>query len=427
VNDAVSAAEYVGSTPSKAPILWLSIFIAIVAGRYAEWVPGLASIPLAKVAFLLALVSTLRARDYLPKVRVLTVPIVKPAICFLSLAIISIAFSVYKSQSLNQVYGVIVSLMSFVLLVKVTQTLDDLERLFKGLTVAAGGLALATIFSYSGGRAQINSNFDPNDLAYGLVSILPMIRVLGMTATKRRSLFNGMVVATIIAVLLTGSRGGVLALVVEVLLLVAFPLGFAKNGGLKRFHLGRFVIVIAVIAALCAAMWGFLPMEARERAATLLELQNDYNMTSSKDGRTEIWRLDIAAVWQRPIGYGLGSSEYVNGLIGGHYRAPHNVFVQSFVELGIPGLTLFVLSYLVTFWRTGKVSRLGKSGAEGSGAKAALYARALRVGLAANLVAGFFLSHAYDALPWILIAICAALVRIGGELPSPAPAPAALT
>jgi O-antigen ligase len=309
----------------------------------------------------------------------------------------------------------------------VTQTLDDLERLFKGLTVAAGGLALATIFSYSGGRAQINSNFDPNDLAYGLVSILPMIRVLGMTATKRRSLFNGMVVATIIAVLLTGSRGGVLALVVEVLLLVAFPLGFAKNGGLKRFHLGRFVIVIAVIAALCAAMWGFLPMEARERAATLLELQNDYNMTSSKDGRTEIWRLDIAAVWQRPIGYGLGSSEYVNGLIGGHYRAPHNVFVQSFVELGIPGLTLFVLSYLVTFWRTGKVSRLGKSGAEGSGAKAALYARALRVGLAANLVAGFFLSHAYDALPWILIAICAALVRIGGELPSPAPAPAALT
>jgi O-antigen ligase len=427
VNDAVSAAEYVGSTPSKAPILWLSIFIAIVAGRYAEWVPGLASIPLAKVAFLLALVSTLRARDYLPKVRVLTVPIAKPAICFLSLAIISIAFSVYKSQSLNQVYGVIVSLMSFVLLVKVTQTLDDLERLFKGLTVAAGGLALATIFSYSGGRAQINSNFDPNDLAYGLVSILPMIRVLGMTATKRRSLFNGMVVATIIAVLLTGSRGGVLALVVEVLLLVAFPLGFAKNGGLKRFHLGRFVIVIAVIAALCAAMWGFLPMEARERAATLLELQNDYNMTSSKDGRTEIWRLDIAAVWQRPIGYGLGSSEYVNGLIGGHYRAPHNVFVQSFVELGIPGLTLFVLSYLVTFWRTGKVSRLGKSGAEGSGAKAALYARALRVGLAANLVAGFFLSHAYDALPWILIAICAALVRIGGELPSPAPAPAALT
>lgn len=419
MNSAVSAEGYIGPTPSRAPILWLSIFIAIVAGRYAEWVPGLASVPLAKVAFLMALVSTMRARDHLPKVGVLKVPIAKPAIAFLSLAIISVAFSVYKSQSLNQIYGVIVSLMSLVLLVKVTQTLDDLSRLFGGLTVAAGGLALATIFSYSGGRAQINSNFDPNDLAYGLVSILPMIRVLGMTAGKRRSIFNGMVFATVIAVLLTGSRGGVLALVVEILLLVAFPLAFAKSGGLKRFHPGRFVVVIGVIAGLCAAMWGFLPMEARERAATLLELQNDYNMTSSKDGRTEIWRLDIAAVWQRPIGYGLGSSEYVNGLIGGHYRAPHNVFVQSFVELGVLGVVLFTLSYLVTFMRTGKVSRLGKVGAPPADTKAALYARALRVGLAANLVAGFFLSHAYDALPWILIAICAALVRIAGELPPP--------
>ena len=67
----MSAEGYVESTPSKAPIVWLSIFIAIVAGRYAEWVPGLASVPLAKVAFLLALVSTLRARDYLPKIRVI--------------------------------------------------------------------------------------------------------------------------------------------------------------------------------------------------------------------------------------------------------------------------------------------------------------------------------------------------------------------
>ena len=274
---------------------------------------------------------------------------------------------------------------------------------------------------------EINANFDPNDLAYGLVSILPIIRVLGMTVTKRRWLFNGMVVATIVAVLLTGSRGGALALVLEIMLLVAFPLGFTKNGALKRFHVVRFIVVIGAIAGLCAAMWGFLPMETRERAATLLDLQDDYNMTSSKDGRTEIWRRDIEAVWQRPIGYGLGSSEYVNGLIGGHYRAPHNIFVQSFVELGILGLILFAASYSVTFLQTGKISRLGKVGGDISRTKAAVYARALRIGLAANLVAGFFLSHAYDALPWILIAICAALVRIAGELQPPAPTPSAST
>lgn len=404
--------------PSRAPILWLSIFIAIIAGRYAEWVPGLSSVPIAKIAFLFALIATLRARD-LPQIRVYRLPIAKPAIYFLSLAAISVVFSVFKSQSLNQMYGVVVSLMSFVLLVKVTQSLEDLRRLFLGLTVAAAGLALATIFSYTGGRAQINSNFDPNDLAYGLVTILPLIRSLAVMATRRRWMFNGMVAATIVAVLLTGSRGGTMALALELVLLAAFPLGFAKNGGLKRFQLGRFIVVMAAAAALGSALWGFLPMEARERAATLLALQDDYNMTSSKDGRTEIWRQDIDAVWERPIGYGLGASEYVNGLMGGHYRAPHNIFIQSLVELGILGFTLFVVSYSVALLRTGRVSRLGVAGSSLPLSTAALYARALRVALSANLVAGFFLSHAYDALPWILIAVCTALVRIAGELVVP--------
>jgi O-antigen ligase len=417
--------NYVDSVPRKKwPVIWLGIFIAIVAGRYGEWVPGLASIPLAKVAFLMALIATFRA-TYLPKVSALKVPIAKPAIFFLSLAMFSISFSVFRGQSLNQVYSVVVSLISLLLVVKVTQTLDDLAALFLGLAVAAAGLAMATIFSYSGGRAQINGNFDPNDLAYGLVTILPIIWALGATVAKRRWMFKVMVAAAAVAVLLTGSRGGVMALVLELVLLVAFPLAFAKDGSLKRFGIIRFIGVLGATAGLCAALWGFLPFEARERAATLLNLGDDYNMTSSKDGRTEIWRRDLDAVWERPIGYGLGSSEFVNGLMGGHFRAPHNVFIQSFVELGIPGLGLFVTSYLVALFRTGKLSRVGRATGPPQSIRAALYARALRVSLVANLVAGFFLSHAYDALPWVLIAVCAALVRVGSALPPPVVEPPA--
>jgi len=347
VNDAVSAAEYVGSTPSKAPILWLSIFIAIVAGRYAEWVPGLASIPLAKVAFLLALVSTLRARDYLPKVRVLTVPIAKPAICFLSLAIISIAFSVYKSQSLNQVYGVIVSLMSFVLLVKVTQTLDDLERLFKGLTVAAGGLALATIFSYSGGRAQINSNFDPNDLAYGLVSILPMIRVLGMTATKRRSLFNGMVVATIIAVLLTGSRGGVL--VSLGVMIVTFMIYFGRD-------MPRGLGFMTALAA-CIGVGVLLLQGLGGNVSTRIDLQG-----LSDAGRLSAYHSTLNIIADNPwFGTGLGTFAYAFPAYRGNDISMRGVFdighstpLELASEVGLPLATVVAIAWivaLVMLWR----------------------------------------------------------------------------
>jgi hypothetical protein len=96
-------------------------------------------------------------------------------------------------------------------------------------------------------------------------------------------------------------------------------------------------------------------------------------MSSSKHDCSGIWSRDIAPVWERPIGYGRGTSS----------SAP-------------------------------------------PGPRAALYARALGVSVAANLAAGFFLSHAYDTLLWIVIVICAALVRIAeaspvGEPPAAAP------
>jgi hypothetical protein len=59
-------------------------------------------------------------------------------------------------------------------------------------------------------------------------------------------------------------------------------------------------------------------------------------------------------------------------------------------------------------------------------AEAALYARALRIGLAGNAVAGFFLSQAYSYCLFMIVAICVALVRIAPSGPSvgmPAPGP----
>jgi O-antigen ligase len=418
------AATYLVSPLGRAHNVWLSIYIAVLVGKFGEWIPGLASIPLAKVAFLLAAFFTFRVRARLPRVFVRKLPIARPAIYFLILALISLVFTVYIGQSVGMSYGVAIALASVIILLKVTQTISDFERLLFALTVAAAGLALATIFSYAGGRAQINGNFDPNDLAYGLVTILPIIRALAVTATKRKLLLNGLAAATIAAVILTGSRGAAIALCVEVLLVVAFPLSFAKDGGLKRFHLLRFIVTTCAVVGLFFASWSYLPVEIRQRVATLVNLQDDYNLSSSKDGRTEIWSQDIAAVWKRPIGYGLGTSEYVNGISGGHYRAPHNSFIQAFVELGVLGVVLLALSYLFALTQLGKVSRRDRSSNAPLAPRAALYARALRFSVVANLVAGFFLSHAYDALLWILIAICAALVRIEGASTAGAPPPA---
>jgi len=405
--------------------VWMAVYVAVVVGKFAEWAPGMENVPLAKIGIVLTALFAFRARDTLLPVQVRSLPSARPALAFLALAMISVLFSVYKSESLIASYGIAVSLFSFVLLVKITQSERDVRRLLIALCVAAGALALAIVFTYTGGRARINRNFDPNDLAYGLVTVLPIIHVLAVTAHRGRLLLHGLIIASVLAILLSGSRGGALGLGLVALLLVACPLGFTRTGELRGFRLGRVVAVGGLLAVLGAAAWTYLPKESREQIATLADLQKDYNAGSSQ-GRLAIWRRDSGAVWSRPIGYGVGSFDYVDGKISGAYRAPHNSFLEALVELGVLGLILFCGSYLSTLRQLGRLSSVGRRAAPAKGhAALCLYARALRIALAGNIICGFFLSQAYAPLLWILVAICAALVRIGLGSPTVAAAPAA--
>jgi O-antigen ligase len=424
VNSPSAALAFPQPPARRAHNIWLGIYIAVLVGKFAEWIPGLASVPLAKIAFLFTAFFAFRARGSLAPVRLRQVVIARPAVFFLSLGLLSIAFSVYKGASVAESYSVAISLFSVILLIKITQSLRDIERELFALAVAAAGLAFATLLSYGGGRAVVNG-FDPNDLAYGLVTVVPLIRALAVTskARSRGLLLNGLAGVMVVAILLTGSRGALIALAVELLAVAAFPLSFSKLGDVKRFNLLRFLFYVGVVVAVSAVVWNFLPLDIKERMATLVDLGNDYNMSSSKDGRSEIWSRDIAAVWERPIGYGLGTSEYVNGMTGGHYRAPHNSFIQALVELGFLGFVLICWSYLGAILRLGRVPRAGpKNLSVSTDGRPALYARALRMALVANLVAGFFLSHAYDSLLWILIAICAALLRVTTDSSRSSPA-----
>lgn len=402
----------------------MAVFVAVLVGKFSEWVPGLASVPLAKIAIGLTAILAWRARATFAPVRVRSLPIARWSLTFLGLAIFSVLYTVYLSESLADMYAVLIYMISFVLLLKITQSVRDVERLLVALCVAAAGLAMAVLFTYSGGRAHVNDNFDPNDLAYGLVTVFPIIRALAVT-TKRKLLLHGLTVAVIVAILLTGSRGGTIGLCLVLLLLVAYPLGFTRSGELRGFRAGRFVAVIAVIGALGGALWGYLPQESRTQLATLVDLEHDYNTGSSAGSRTAIWSRDLDEVWKRPIGYGIGTSLFVNGRAGGGYHAAHNSFIQALVELGVQGFVVFVACYLVAFRELGKVSRLGwRTALQGDRATAALYARALRIALAGNIVTAFFLSQDYAELLWILLAICAALVRISLAQPAIAAAPA---
>ena len=412
----MTAREGDSSLAVPACVTAVAVMIMLMVGKVSEWVPGLASIPLVKIAFLLAVISAYRNRAALDPVKVRSLRIARPAIAFMILALLSVFFSIYKSNTLLMSELVLILLLSMVLLLKVTQTLRDVERLLAGFAGAAVSLCVGLLLNYHGGRAEINSNFDPNQIAYALDTALPIVLALRSRQSRlSRLTMNGLSLLIPLAVLLTGSRGGAIGLGVVLVAALAWPLNCDRNGALKSFSPGRTLLTCLFLIAALAIAWRFLPAETRERMATLTNLQQDYSADPNlKGSRWAIWQRDVGMALRRPVGYGLGSAEAVDGLAGGQYRAAHNCLVQVFVELGALGLFLYLYSYS-TAWR--HLGRIRRSLPPGGGGIAALYARAIRIALAGNLAAGFFLSEAYSPALWMLLAIAAALVRI--TVPAP--------
>jgi hypothetical protein len=402
---------------------WMAVLIVVMVGKVSDWVPGLSSIPLAKIAFLVVAISAYLNRDALPPVRIRSLRIARPTIAFMILALASVIYSIYKSNTLVVSEVIVILLLSITLLLKVTQTPRDFERILAGHAAAGASLALGLLLTYHGGRADINDDFDPNDIAYALDTLLPI--VLALRQRKRRLgtlLMSTLAIMMVVAILLTGSRGGAIGLCVVAVAVVAFPLSRDHGGALRMFSLRRSLVRCAILITAFALAWGHLPTATQQRMATLLDLGSDYNADPTLNAsRTVIWIRDVNLALQRPIGYGLGSAERVDGLHGGQYRTAHNSLVEAFVELGVPGLVLYLYCYL-TAWKhlSRLVSAAQLGGADEQRVRTALYARALRTALAGNLAAGFFLSNAYSPVVWMTVATAAALVRIATPESRPA-------
>jgi O-antigen ligase len=406
--------------------VWMVVLLVIMVGKVGDWVPLVSGLPVLKIAFVIAAVYVSGVRHAYGAVKVTSLRIARPALAFLTLSIVSILFSIYKSNTLFASYLSVIYLLSFVMLVKTTQTFRDIERLLIGLGVAGSSLSIAVLLDYHGGRAHINRNFDPNDLAYALVTLLPVVLALrGPRMGLRRSLITLLALVMCAAVLLTGSRGGLLGLGVVILLVCAFPLSQAKNGALRGFSPGSMLLKLGLLAVLGAAVAGHLPEDSRKRLDSLIHLQDDYNAsTTLNSSRRVIWMRDIRLAFERPIGYGMAAATRVDGINGGQYRTAHNSVIQSFVELGALGLYLFLASYYITWKELGRITQTIKGKVlDADRAKAALYARALRIALVGNFSAGFFLSQAYGAPLWMMVAVCCAFVRVVTENDQNAPIP----
>lgn len=253
---------------------------------------------------------------------------------------------------------------------------------------------------------------NPNELAAVLVAGLAL--TMGAVFAFRGSALRGPAVLvaaiTLLTLVLTGSRGGMIALAVALLAATVFA--------------GRWrVAVIALVTALVVAVAGYVvffapaPIQERLLSATPGELQ------ASDEARGTIWQVALRVASDHlVVGVGAGnfndvSTEYVldtpgasrsDQIIDGAKNV-HNMYLQTLTETGIIGLILFLGIFgfvLRTCWQA--IVLFARSG----DVRMEILARATLVAMISVMAAGFFSSHQFGKWLWFLFAFGPVLLAL---------------
>jgi len=163
--------------------------------------------------------------------------------------------------------------------------------------------------------------------------ILPLSIALFLSNRKPilRTVLLGMIALLVCAVILTFSRQGFLTLA------AIFVMYLWK---LRKRPQRGWAVAALVIALLCIPL---LPSSYFERMNTITDIQTD--PTGSAQGRWIDTVVGVNFVLKNPIvGAGVGQSILaLNDERGAWWQTVHNVYLQYGMDLGIPGLVLFVM------------------------------------------------------------------------------------
>lgn len=199
------------------------------------------------------------------------------------------------------------------------------------------------------GRVAWNFVFkNPNDLA--ALSLLPMGAAAGVASVERVKIYRyaGMIGVGVLAliIMLTQSRGAMLALGVAVIML---PLSSRKRT--------RDLLLIGLVMGGAAI---FAPKDVWNRLAGLSNVSVDEGMAGvdpegSAKARWEIWRIAGDQFKAHPItGVGIGVMPEVNRRVAlqegldWEVRGPrdtHSTYLRIAAEMGVPGLLLYLVMW----------------------------------------------------------------------------------
>ncbi len=377
----------------------LLLFMFIYCARPEDWIPGLSHVPLAKIAgtlTLLALISSLRQiRQRLPREALFLALLVGQL--FLSSAL----SPVWRGGAFQMTLGFAKVLMLVLVINIAVVTIGRLRALIFTQAVSVAAIAVLTVWKgrLILGRLEgiLDGNYaDPNDLALAIIMSLPLCLVLLFLSRSWLSkiLWSISLLVMTYAVLLTGSRGGFLALVAA----TAVCLWEFAIRGRRPYLLG-----LAILAGLI--LWQSTGGMLIGRLKGTLNVNGDTAAAySSAQARQQLFWRSIEITKEHPL-FGVGPGNFDQ--VSDQWHTTHNSLTLMSSEGGLPALVLYILILVCGFKNLRAAKRLGRRRSESS-----LLAGALFASLAAYAVGSIFLSVAYAFFPYILVAYTAALLAI---------------
>ncbi len=333
-------------------------------------------------------------------------------VAFLLQATLSTIFAQAPSSIVLPVYTDLLKSFGFLLLVAALLTTRMRVHALVWLIVLAIGYfgvkgGLFTIIS--GGNDHVygppNSILsDNNQLAVGLLTVLPLMNYLRLMSAHRMVRL-GLIIAmllTVIAVVGTYSRGGLLAL-------------FAMSAFLWWNSKGRIKSGILIAIGLMVAI-SIMPSQWTSR---MYSIQHFHHSDSAND-RLTVWRQAFGIALANPI-VGAGFKATATPSVihryypDAHQRATHSIWFQIVSQGGFPLLGIFIALNVVS------VIKLHRIRWRTRGDPALQWidqlCRMIEVSMIAFLVGGSFLSLGYYSLFYTLLVVVGALGAIVQTVP----------
>jgi len=191
------------------------------------------------------------------------------------------------------------------------------------------------------------SGFNSNEAAFILVLGIPIAWYLALTSTRRSTsvVYGCYLLAAIVAVVLTGSRGAFVSLVVALMLI---PWSLPRLS--RRARMSSTVLVVAAMSA-ASALAPRATYERLESTAQAIE-QGDFG------GREALWNAGVELFLERPIG-GVGAGGYLYATRPlGFPSVSHQTFLEVLTGQGLVGLLLFLGIFIATFHKIPRMPSL---------------------------------------------------------------------